>query len=212
MAAQRATRAGGRELVSLRRPTRPLSYAERYDRDRIRNVQHARLLSALLAVAASVGSSALAQAPMPSPVAPSPAHPPATSAAPGQPQTAPAPPPDARVVRPRDVTVISGSRFRVGKETYQVFGVRTPRPRVGQCVYERLRGRQSRAALRRILSRGDIHIAPTGQLNQLGDKMARVSVDGQSVARRLVAARVAIVRRPGQNYNPWCLSLRRPPV
>jgi endonuclease YncB( thermonuclease family) len=93
-----------------------------------------------------------------------------------------------------------------------VFGVRTPRPRVGQCVYERLRGRQSRAALRRILSRGDIHIAPTGQLNQLGDKMARVSVDGQSVARRLVAARVAIVRRPGQNYNPWCLSLRRPPV
>jgi hypothetical protein len=42
--------------------------------------------------------------------------------------------------------------------------------------------------------------------------MARVWADGQSVARRLVAARAGIVRRPGQNYNPWCLSLRRPPA
>ncbi len=122
----------------------------------------------------------------------------------------PAPPADARIVRPPEVTIISGSRFRVGNERYQVFGVRTPRARGGQCVYERLRGRQSRAALRRILSRGEIRIMPTGQVNQLGDRLARVSVDGQSVARRLINARAAIVRRPGQNFNPWCISLRRP--
>jgi hypothetical protein len=114
-------------------------------------------------------------------------------------------------VRPKDITIISGSRFRVGSERYQVFGVRAPRPRAGQCVMERLRGRQSRAALRRILSRGEIRIAPTGQLNSLGDRSARVSVDGQSVARKLIDARAAVPRRLGESFNPWCISLRRPP-
>lgn len=153
------------------------------------------------AVAASASSFALAQAPGP-------------TSGPGsvQPQAAPAPAGEVRVVRPRDVTILSGSRFRVGNERYQVFGVREPRPRGGQCVYERLRGRQSRAALRRILSRGEIRIAPTGSLNALGDRLARVTVDGQSVARRLINARAAVIRRPGQNFNPWCLSLRRPPA
>ena len=127
------------------------------------------------------------------------------------PQLAPAP--DVRVVRPRDVTIVSGSRFRVGNERYQVFGVRAPRSRGGQCVMERLRGRQSRAALRRILSRGEIRIAPTGQVNALGDRIARVTVDGHSVARRLVDARAAVARRlSSDSYNPWCISLRRPPT
>lgn len=74
---------------------------------------------------------------------------------------------------------------------------------------ERLRGRQARSALRRILSRGEIRIAPTGQLNPIGDKIARVWVDGRSVARRLVNARAAVARRPGESFNPWCISLRR---
>jgi hypothetical protein len=131
------------------------------------------------AVAASASSFALAQAPGP-------------TSGPGsvQPQAAPAPAGEVRVVRPRDVTILSGSRFRVGNERYQVFG----------------------AALRRILSRGEIRIAPTGSLNALGDRLARVTVDGQSVARRLINARAAVIRRPGQNFNPWCLSLRRPPA
>ena len=115
-------------------------------------------------------------------------------------------------MRPKDVTVISGSRFRVGNERYQVFGVRTPRPRAGQCVMERLRGRQSRAALRRILSRGEIRIAPTGNVNALGDKIARVTVDGSRVDSRLIDARAAVRRRPGESFNPWCISLRRPPA
>jgi hypothetical protein len=115
-------------------------------------------------------------------------------------------------VRPKDVTIISGSRFRVGNDRYQVFGVRTPRPRAGQCVMERLRGRQSRAALRRILSRGEIRIVPTGGTNALGDRTARVFVDGQGVARKLIDARAAVPRRASENFNPWCISLRRPPA
>jgi hypothetical protein len=115
-------------------------------------------------------------------------------------------------VRPKDITVMSGSRFRVGNDRYQVFGVRTPRPRAGQCVMERLRGRQARSTLRRILSRGEIRIVPTGGVNSLGDRTARVWVDGQSVARRLVDARAAVARRLGETFNPWCISLRRPPA
>ena len=121
-------------------------------------------------------------------------------------------PADARIVKPRDVTIVSGSRFRVGNDRYQVFGVRTPRPRGGQCLMERLRGRQARAALRRILSRGEIRIAPTGQLNQFGDKLARVTVDGQAVRRRLIDARAALPRRGNEAFNPWCISLRKPPA
>jgi hypothetical protein len=144
--------------------------------------------------------------------APAPANPSTSPAAAGQAPAAPSVSAEARVVRPKDVTVISGSRFRVGNERYQVFGVRTPRPRAGQCVMERLRGRQSRAALRRILSRGEIRITPTGNLNALGEKIARVTVDGYSVARRLIDARAAVPRRASETFNPWCISLRRPPV
>jgi hypothetical protein len=76
---------------------------------------------------------------------------------------------------------------------------------------ERLRGRQARAALRRILSRGEIRIAPTGQLNQFGDKIARVTVDGQTVRRKLIDARAGLPRRGNEAFNPWCISLRKPP-
>ena len=168
------------------------------------DVRHKRLLSALvvLALAGPVPSAfVLAQTPAAPPAAPAPA---AVPQPPAQPALEP------RIVRPKDVTVISGSRFRVGNDRYQVFGVRTPRPRGGQCVMERLRGRQSRSALRRILSRGEIRIAPTGQVNAFGDKLARVSVDGYSVRRRLIDARAALPRR-GEGFNPWCISLRRPP-
>lgn len=179
-------------------------------------MQQPRLVSAFvaLAIVGSIGSlAASAQtggAPLPaaSQSAPAAPTPPETTGA----MAADAPmPADARVVRPRDITIVSGSRFRVGNDRYQVFGVRAPRPRNGQCVMERLRGRQSRAALRRILSRGEIRIAPTGQLNQLGDKIARVTVDGHSVRRRLIDARAAVPRR-GENFNPWCISLRKPPA
>jgi hypothetical protein len=162
-------------------------------------VRHPRLLAALLALALAGPVSAQTPAP--------PAQPPAPAAQP------PAPSPlEARVVRSKDIVVISGSRFRVGNDRYQVFGVRTPRPRAGQCVMERLRGRQSRSALRRILARGEIRIAPTGQVNALGDRIARVSVDGQSARRRLIDARAALPRRGNESFNPWCISLRRPPA
>jgi hypothetical protein len=167
-----------------------------------------------LAAASALAATALSQGHPSAPASPPPLFAPQqpTQRAPTA-ETAPAPQPqaaaDARVVRPRDITVMTGSRFRVGNERYQVFGVRTPRPRGGQCIYERLRGRQSRAALRRILSRGEIQIAPTGQVNALGDRIARVTVDGRNVARRLIDARAGIPRRLSESYNPWCISLRR---
>ena len=77
---------------------------------------------------------------------------------------------------------------------------------------ERLRGRQARATLRRILSRGEIRIAPTGQINRDGYKLARVTVDGTSVRRRLLDARAALPRRGNESFNPWCISLRKPPA
>ncbi|HEX8166472.1 MAG TPA: hypothetical protein VF601_11870 [Beijerinckiaceae bacterium] len=179
-------------------------------------MRHSTVVSAVLAAALACGVPASAQtppaAPAPSaqPVAPAPSMAPSSPAASGQ--AGPAGSLEPRIVRPKDITVISGSRFRVGNDRYQVFGVRSPRPRAGQCVMERLRGRQARGTLRRILSRGEIRIAPTGQLNALGDKLARVSVDGQSVRRRLIDARAALPRRGNEGFNPWCISLRRPPA
>lgn len=179
-----------------------------------RDVRHSRVLSGLVALAVAVGmaSAAVAQGQTPSPAGPNPAGsgaPAAGSPHAGTPQ--PQAPLEARVVKARDISVISGSRFRVGQERYQIFGIRSPRPVAGQCLMERLRGRQARVALRRILSRGEIRIAPTGQINPLGDRIARVWVEGHSVARRLVNARAAVVRRPGESFNPWCISLRRSP-
>ncbi len=153
---------------------------------------------------------ASAQAPAPPAAAPAQTQPPAMA-----PAAAAAPSPGAgfepRVVRPREVSVITGSRFRVGNERYQIHNVRTPRPRLGECVMERLRGRRSRSALRRILSRGEIRIVPTGQVSPLGDKVARVYVNGQSVRRKLIDARAALPRR-SESFNPWCISLRKPPA
>jgi len=171
----------------------------------IDDVKVLRIVSALLVMAmAGIGPQALAQTPpgaAASPVQPPPA------AAPAQAPAAPALEP--RTVRPRDITVITGSRFRIGNERYQIFGIRTPRPRAGQCLMERLRGRRARSTLRRILSRGEIRIVPTGQTNAIGDKLVRVSVDGQGVRRKLIDARVARPRRANETYNPWCISLRR---
>lgn len=210
--------ANGRELVLLRIESPSLCYGKPCSGTDLRDVRHSRVLSGFftLAVAFGMGSAAMAQAQMPSPAAPTPSVPNAPSEAtpshakPAATQAQAASEP--RLVKAREVSVISGSRFRIGQERYQIFGIRSPRSVGGQCVMERLRGRQARAALRRIFSRGEIRIAPTGQLNPLGDKIARVWVDGQSVARRLVNARAAVARRPGESFNPWCISLRRPPA
>jgi hypothetical protein len=213
MGAAPAERADRREVVLLQGRRRALWYPRpQWDSDVRHLMFRAAVAAALLAASLPLASPAKAQAPAAPQDASAPRRTEPSPAAPAAPAGAPAPSLEPRVVKAREVTVITGSRFRVGKDRYQVFGVRSPRPRTGQCVMERLRGRQSRAALRRIMSRGEIRIVPTGQTNAFGDQVARVWVDGQSVARRLINARAAVARRPGQNYNPWCISLRRQPT
>lgn len=116
--------------------------------------------------------------------------------------------PDSRVVRPSEITVLSGSVFRIGDERYQVAGVRTPRPRGGRCLLERRRGREARTALRRLLRRGEVRITPTGQVGPRGERFAQVQVERVDVAQRLIDRRVAVPRQAAEGRNPWCLNLR----
>ena len=116
--------------------------------------------------------------------------------------------PEERVVRSSEVTVLSGSVFRVGDERYQVAGVRTPRPRTGRCLLERRKGREARTALRRLLRRGDIRLVPTGQIGPRGERFARVLVDRADVAQRLISRRIAVPRQAAEGRNPWCLNMR----
>ena len=161
-----------------------------------------RLLPTLLAAALSA-SAALAQAPTP-PAAPAPAAAPPAQAPAVRPA---APAPQGRIVRPRDVSVLGASTFRVGNERYQIAGVYAPRSRGGQCLMERLRGRNARAALRRMMSRGEIRIFPSGEVTPGGFRLARVTVNGQSVRRRLINQRLVLARRPA-GRNPWCIGGR----
>lgn len=133
----------------------------------------------------------------------------ALAAAPARAQSAPPQPaPEERVVRPSEVTVLSGSVFRVGDERYQVAGVRTPRPRGGRCLLERRKGREARTALRRLLRRGEIRLTPTGQVGPRGERFVRVVVDRRDVGQRLLDRRIAVPRQASEGRNPWCLNMR----
>jgi hypothetical protein len=166
------------------------------------SIMMTRLLPTLLA-AALAASAAFAQTPAPAPPA---APAPATRPAPPAVRPA-APAPQVRIVRPREVTVLGASTFRVGSDRYQIAGVYAPRSRAGQCLMERLRGRNARAALRRMMARGEIRIFPTGEVTPGGFRLARVTVNGQSVRRRLINRRLVLARRP-VGRNPWCIGGR----
>ena len=118
-----------------------------------------------------------------------------------------APQQNARIVTRSDITVVSGSVLRVGNETFRIRGLRTPRPSRGRCLFERIRGREARKALRRLLSRGEIAIIPTGLLTPRGEKLARVTVDGKSVRARLIERDAAHPRAGYEKGNPWCVNL-----
>jgi len=128
-----------------------------------------------------------------------------TPAAPETTAATPAPPPGRLTLSPRDVTVVGSATFRVGRDLYRVAGIRAPRANRGACLYERLRGREARKQLVRLLRNGPIVVTPTGVLNpRQGVRLAEVSVRGRSVAQALIAGEVAL---PVSNSarNPWCL-------
>ena len=161
------------------------------------------ILSAALVLAWSLGAGPATAQPAPPVTTGSPARPPAAA-----PPAATVPPPAAQPARltlsPKEVTVVGSSTIRVGRDLYQVSGIRSPRATGGACLFERLRGREARKALVRLMRNGPIVVTPTGTITRRGARLAEVSVRGRSVAQALIAREVALpVRITGR--NPWCL-------
>jgi len=162
------------------------------------------ILSAAIVLALGLGAPhATAQ---PSPVA----APPVT----GSPARAPVPAVTAPVrltLSPKDVAVVGSGTFRVGRDLYRVAGIRLPRATASACYYERLRGREARKALARIMSNGPIVVTPTGAVTPRGARLADVTVRGRSVSQMLIAREVAL---PASNLrrNAWCLGGTPPRV
>ncbi len=159
-------------------------------------VRRAALSAAALALAA------LLLAPVPAraqaPAAPAdPAEPAATAATPAQ-------APGRLTLAPKDVTVVGSATFRVGRDLYQIAGIRSPRTARGACLYERLRGREARKTLVRLMRSGPIVVTPTGNVTRRGVRLAQVSARGRNVAQALVAREVALPATRG-GRNPWCL-------
>ncbi|KAA2244158.1 hypothetical protein [Salinarimonas soli] len=154
-------------------------------------------LAPILAAHPAAAQTAPAVAAPAMPPAEAPAAPPATGATPraAQPRL---------TLNPGDVTVVGGATFRVGRDLYRVAGIRAPRVTASACYYERLRGRESRKAMVRIMRNGPIVVTPTGAVTPRGVRLAEVTVRGRSIGQTLVARELAL---PASNLqrNPWCL-------
>lgn len=111
------------------------------------------------------------------------------------------------VVSARDVTVITGAIFRVGGDTYEIAGLRAPRVNRAQCLYERLRGREARKTLTRVLNKARVEIIPTGRVSLGGARLAHVRANGQSVRKKMIEAGVAVPRAGHARGNPWCVKV-----
>lgn len=117
---------------------------------------------------------------------------------------APAGPP--RIVAPSQVTVVTGSIFRIGSQTYQISGMRTARIVRAQCFYEKRVGRAAQRALKRLLSRGPIEVTPAGGTSLMGFPFVAVKVKGQDVRQRMIARGYALPRGTlNDRRNPWCV-------
>jgi endonuclease YncB( thermonuclease family) len=173
----------------------------------MRMIVRPTLPSAAIALALAFGAPAAAQQP---PVA----APPVTRS-PTRPPVVVVPTPPAAPVRltltPREVTVVGSGIFRVGRDLYRVAGIRSPRVTASACFYERLRGREARKALVRIMRNGPIVVTPTGAVTPRGVRLAEVTVRGRNVGQMLIAREVAL---PASNLrrNAWCLGSVPPRV
>jgi endonuclease YncB( thermonuclease family) len=113
-------------------------------------------------------------------------------------------------LNPSQVVVVGAASFRVGRDLYQVAGVRAPRATLGSCFYERLRGRESRKQLVRIMATGPIVVTPTAATTRRGARLAEVTARGRSVAQTLIARQVALPASAASARNPWCVGGNRP--
>jgi endonuclease YncB( thermonuclease family) len=158
----------------------------------VSSIVPALALLAMMAAPALAQTPALVQAPVP----PEPA---ATAAT--------APPTGRLTLTPAQVAVVGSATFRVGRDLYQVAGIRSPRATRGACLYERLRGREARKQLVRLMRTGPIVVAPTGTVTRRGARLAEVTARGRNVGATLIARDVALPATAASR-NPWCLGSR----
>ncbi len=103
-----------------------------------------------------------------------------------------------------DISVRSGSVFTLKGERFQVSGVRAPRVTSAGCTFERLKGREARKTLQRLLRRGTIEIVPTGGVSGRGNRLVNVRVDGRSLRTLLLRTKIVLPSSQARG-NPWCV-------
>ena len=130
----------------------------------------------------------------------------AATAYPAAAGTTPTPRPAPIKAGASQVQVVTGSIIRVGGVTYQIAGMRAPRIRRAECFYEKRRGRAAQRALRRLLSRSPVEVAPTGVSTLRGLPLAQVTVRGVDVRTRMIAQGYALPRSGYDRKNPWCVN------
>jgi endonuclease YncB( thermonuclease family) len=99
--------------------------------------------------------------------------------------------------------VQSGDSFYLGGKTVRIAGIEAPQLYGAACPKEAELGRAAAVKLQRILNSGELELTKTSQdLDPYGLLLRNVSVDGSSVARAMVTARLA--REIGDSTRSWC--------
>jgi len=99
--------------------------------------------------------------------------------------------------------VASGDSFYLGGKTVRIAGIEAPELYGAACPREAELGRESARKLQGLLNSGELEMAKTDQdLDRYGILLRTVSVNGQSVARAMIGARLA--REIGDSTRSWC--------
>jgi endonuclease YncB( thermonuclease family) len=99
--------------------------------------------------------------------------------------------------------VQSGDSFYLKGKTVRIAGIEAPQLYGAACPKEAELGQASAIKLQQILNSGELELTRTSQdLDRYGLLLRNVSVNGASVAKAMVAARLA--RDIGDNTRSWC--------
>lgn len=99
--------------------------------------------------------------------------------------------------------VASGDSFYLGGKTVRIAGIEAPQLYGATCPKEAELGRKAALKLQSLLNSGELALAATGQdLENYGLLLRNVSVNGVSVAKAMIDARLA--REIGDSTRSWC--------
>ena len=99
--------------------------------------------------------------------------------------------------------VASGDSFYLGGKTVRIAGIEAPELYGAACPAEAELGRKAVLKLQSLLNSGELELTPVGQdLDRYGLLLRNVSVDGNSVGKSMVDARLA--REIGDLTRSWC--------